>query len=100
MPSNSLTPLNDSLQPALPSSDSGAVESQQRETSSKKVTSSLGNSRERRWLEATSDPKVGELRQTLERHRSERQLVVIQDFPDPDALASAWTYKLIAQQRS
>ncbi len=98
MPSNSLTPLNDSLQPALPSSDSGAVESQQRETSSKKVTSSLGNSRERRWLEATSDPKVGELRQTLERHRSERQLVVIQDFPDPDALASAWTYKLIAQQ--
>ena len=98
MPSNSLTPLNDSLQPAVPSSDSGSVESQQRETSTKKVSSSLGNSRERRWLEATPDPKVGELRQILEHHRSERQLVVIQDFPDPDALASAWAYKLIAQQ--
>ena len=33
---------------------------------------------------------IEELRQTLEHHRSERQLVVIQDFPDPDALSSAW----------
>ncbi|NER31392.1 MAG: bifunctional oligoribonuclease/PAP phosphatase NrnA, partial [Symploca sp. SIO1C4] len=29
---------------------------------------------------------------------SERQLVVIQDFPDPDALSSAWAYQLIAEQ--
>ncbi|MGI0486946.1 DHH family phosphoesterase [Pantanalinema rosaneae CENA516] len=42
--------------------------------------------------------KVEALRQTLERHRGERQLVVLQDFPDPDALSSAWTYKLIAQK--
>lgn len=42
--------------------------------------------------------KVEALRQTLERHRGERQLAVIQDFPDPDALSSAWTYKLIAQK--
>jgi nanoRNase/pAp phosphatase (c-di-AMP/oligoRNAs hydrolase) len=41
--------------------------------------------------------KVEALRQTLERHHGERQLVILQDFPDPDALASAWTYKLIAQ---
>lgn len=34
----------------------------------------------------------------LERHRGERQLVIIQDFPDPDALSSAWAYQLIAQQ--
>ena len=40
---------------------------------------------------------IKELQQTLEHHRSERQLVVIQDFPDPDALSSAWAYKLIAQ---
>lgn len=40
---------------------------------------------------------MNELRQTLENHCSERQLVVIQDFPDPDALSSAWAYKLIAQ---
>lgn len=38
------------------------------------------------------------LRQTLERHRGDRQLVLLQDFPDPDALACAWTYKLIAKQ--
>ncbi|MDX2243741.1 MAG: bifunctional oligoribonuclease/PAP phosphatase NrnA [Leptolyngbyaceae cyanobacterium bins.302] len=42
--------------------------------------------------------KVEMLRQLLERHRGQRQLVVLQDFPDPDALSSAWTYKLIAQQ--
>jgi nanoRNase/pAp phosphatase (c-di-AMP/oligoRNAs hydrolase) len=42
--------------------------------------------------------KVEALRQTLDRHRGERQLIVLQDFPDPDALSSAWTYKLIAQK--
>lgn len=38
------------------------------------------------------------LRQALERHRGDRQLVILQDFPDPDALSCAWAYKLIAQQ--
>lgn len=42
--------------------------------------------------------KVEALRQTLERHRNEHQLIIVQDFPDPDGLSSAWTYKLIAQQ--
>lgn len=42
--------------------------------------------------------KVEMLRHLLERHRGERQLIVLQDFPDPDALSSAWTYKLIAQK--
>jgi len=41
--------------------------------------------------------KVEALRQTLERHRGERQLLLLQDFPDPDALSSGWAYKLIAQ---
>jgi nanoRNase/pAp phosphatase (c-di-AMP/oligoRNAs hydrolase) len=41
--------------------------------------------------------KIEAFKQTLERHRGERQLIVLQDFPDPDALSSAWTYKLIAQ---
>ena len=36
-------------------------------------------------------------RQTLERHRGDRHLLILQDFPDPDALSSAWAYKLIAQ---
>jgi nanoRNase/pAp phosphatase (c-di-AMP/oligoRNAs hydrolase) len=46
----------------------------------------------------SSNSIVTHLRQTLEGHRGERQLIVIQDFPDPDALSSAWAYQLIAQQ--
>lgn len=42
--------------------------------------------------------RIEALRQTLERHRGERQIVVLQDFPDPDALSAGWTYKLIAQK--
>ncbi len=33
----------------------------------------------------------------LQNHQGERQLIIIQDFPDPDALSSAWAYKLIAE---
>ena len=40
---------------------------------------------------------LGKLRQTLELHRGEQQIIVIQDFPDPDALSSAWAYELIAK---
>ncbi len=35
---------------------------------------------------------------TLENHRGERLLIVLQDFPDPDALSSGWAFKLIAQR--
>lgn len=34
---------------------------------------------------------------TLKKHQDESQIIVIQDFPDPDALSSAWAYKLIAE---
>ncbi|NET48371.1 MAG: bifunctional oligoribonuclease/PAP phosphatase NrnA [Merismopedia sp. SIO2A8] len=44
------------------------------------------------------EQKINELQQVLERHRGDRQLVVLQDFPDPDALSSAWAYNLIAQE--
>ncbi|HEY9623587.1 MAG TPA: bifunctional oligoribonuclease/PAP phosphatase NrnA [Crinalium sp.] len=44
-----------------------------------------------------TEQKVEALRRTLERHRGERHLVLLQDFPDPDALSCAWAYKLIAQ---
>lgn len=54
---------------------------------------------------STTDPKrssdlekiIQHLRKTLEKHEGERQIVIIQDFPDPDALSSAWAYKLIAE---
>ncbi|BAZ68271.1 MAG: bifunctional oligoribonuclease/PAP phosphatase NrnA [Pelatocladus maniniholoensis HA4357-MV3] len=42
--------------------------------------------------------KSEELRQMMLAHRHDRQLVILQDFPDPDALSSAWAYLLIAQQ--
>ncbi|WP_341525464.1 bifunctional oligoribonuclease/PAP phosphatase NrnA [Nostoc sp. UHCC 0302] len=42
--------------------------------------------------------KSEELQKTLLAHRHDRHLVILQDFPDPDALSSAWTYQLIAQQ--
>ncbi|TAF10131.1 MAG: bifunctional oligoribonuclease/PAP phosphatase NrnA [Nostocales cyanobacterium] len=42
--------------------------------------------------------KSEELQKTLLAHRHERHLVILQDFPDPDALSSAWAYQLIAQQ--
>ncbi len=38
------------------------------------------------------------LDQVLDRHRGERFLIVMQDFPDPDALSSGWAFKLIAQR--
>ncbi|MBW4686589.1 MAG: bifunctional oligoribonuclease/PAP phosphatase NrnA [Komarekiella atlantica HA4396-MV6] len=45
-----------------------------------------------------ANQKSEELQKTLLAHRHDRQLVILQDFPDPDALSSAWTYQLIAQQ--
>ncbi|QDZ40195.1 bifunctional oligoribonuclease/PAP phosphatase NrnA [Euhalothece natronophila Z-M001] len=48
--------------------------------------------------DASLDEVIEAFQKTLERHRGERQLVIIQDFPDPDALSSAWAYQLIAQQ--
>jgi nanoRNase/pAp phosphatase (c-di-AMP/oligoRNAs hydrolase) len=42
------------------------------------------------------DAPVQAIRSLLEKHRDERQIILLQDFPDPDALSSAWTYKLIA----
>ncbi|MEA5620757.1 bifunctional oligoribonuclease/PAP phosphatase NrnA [Cronbergia sp. UHCC 0137] len=42
--------------------------------------------------------KSEELQKALLGHRHERQLVILQDFPDPDALSCAWAYQLIAQQ--
>ena len=35
---------------------------------------------------------------TLEKHRGERHLVILHDFPDPDAISSAYAHKLISAQ--
>lgn len=49
-------------------------------------------------LSSLPNQKVESLQHILEKHQNERQLVVMQDFPDPDALSSAWAYQLIAEQ--
>ncbi|MFM2303043.1 MAG: hypothetical protein RLZZ135_448, partial [Cyanobacteriota bacterium] len=35
----------------------------------------------------SEDIRVAALKATLEKHRGERQIILIQDFPDPDALS-------------
>jgi nanoRNase/pAp phosphatase (c-di-AMP/oligoRNAs hydrolase) len=35
----------------------------------------------------------------LERHRGERHAIILQDYPDPDAISSAWAHRLISQSR-
>jgi len=45
-----------------------------------------------------SEQRAIALEQLLEKHRGDRQLILLQDFPDPDALSCGWAYKLIAEQ--
>ena len=40
--------------------------------------------------------KAAEMAALLEQHRDERHAIVMQDYPDPDAISSAWAHKLIA----
>jgi nanoRNase/pAp phosphatase (c-di-AMP/oligoRNAs hydrolase) len=40
--------------------------------------------------------KSAELAALLETHRGERHAIVMQDYPDPDAISTAWAHKLIA----
>ena len=62
-------------------------------------------SRERRSpIEASERPeevppttgRAAELSALLEQHRGERHAIVLQDYPDPDAISSAWAHKMIA----
>lgn len=40
-------------------------------------------------------PKIAEI---LESHRGEQHVIVIQDFPDPDAISSAYAHQLISKE--
>jgi nanoRNase/pAp phosphatase (c-di-AMP/oligoRNAs hydrolase) len=61
-------------------------------------------SRERRSLTDVSEKptevrpigKSAELAALLENHKGERHAIVLQDYPDPDAISSAWAHKMIA----
>ncbi|MEQ9001906.1 MAG: bifunctional oligoribonuclease/PAP phosphatase NrnA [Coleofasciculus sp. B1-GNL1-01] len=99
MESNSLKSVNNNaLPPKASPSDGSAAASHQQKTSPKNPKNRSNNTGERQRRFDASQAKIGELQQVLDRHSSERQLIVIQDFPDPDALSSAWAYQLIAQQ--
>jgi nanoRNase/pAp phosphatase (c-di-AMP/oligoRNAs hydrolase) len=43
-----------------------------------------------------NDEATREFHEFLRRHRGERHAVALQDFPDPDAIASAFAYRLLA----
>lgn len=100
MESNPLKSVNNNaLHNKASGSDGNDGTSRQQKASPKNPNNrSSSSSREPRQLIDASETKIGELQKVLDHHSSERQLIVIQDFPDPDALSSAWAYQLIAQQ--
>ncbi|MEM7580381.1 MAG: bifunctional oligoribonuclease/PAP phosphatase NrnA [Cyanobacteria bacterium P01_A01_bin.80] len=57
-----------------------------------------GNNRAASRASTLAAQKSEQLLNTLKAHKHERQVIILQDFPDPDALSSAWTYLLIAEQ--
>ncbi|MDY6896663.1 MAG: bifunctional oligoribonuclease/PAP phosphatase NrnA [Cyanobacteriota bacterium] len=76
----------DSLEVSLPSDQS--------------VATAIPNTNNRAGSRASTlaAQKSEQLLNTLKAHKHERQIIILQDFPDPDALSSAWTYLLIAEQ--
>ncbi|HEX8184658.1 MAG TPA: bifunctional oligoribonuclease/PAP phosphatase NrnA, partial [Blastocatellia bacterium] len=42
--------------------------------------------------------KAAELSALLEKRRGERHAIVMQDYPDPDAISTAWAHKMIASR--
>jgi len=94
-----LTPSDDTqstvseLIPAISNPVEPLLKSLQESPTYRTQSSSYDTVRSREQLQ-----KVEVLQRSLESHQGERQLIVLQDFPDPDALSSAWTYKLIAQK--
>jgi nanoRNase/pAp phosphatase (c-di-AMP/oligoRNAs hydrolase) len=102
MQSRSLKPLDRVTvadpQPVTEGDDTVVVESLLKERQTPPSLSATKTAYEQRCSPHNPAERTSLLRQTLERHREERQLVILQDFPDPDALSCAWAYKLIAQQ--
>jgi nanoRNase/pAp phosphatase (c-di-AMP/oligoRNAs hydrolase) len=62
----------------------------------KEVFIVIGNGNHGNLLVQEQDTK--KLESVLERHRGERHIIVIQDYPDPDAISSAYAQKLISAQ--
>jgi nanoRNase/pAp phosphatase (c-di-AMP/oligoRNAs hydrolase) len=49
-------------------------------------------------LQLETKERVARLSAMLDQHRSERHVVALQDYPDPDAISAALAYQLIAER--
>ncbi|MGB3695691.1 MAG: bifunctional oligoribonuclease/PAP phosphatase NrnA [Spirulinaceae cyanobacterium] len=87
--------LNSDYSKLLPESSPNSVVTKGQNGKKEKTKA---NSQNQQDTDLSLQERLDKLRQVLERHRGERQVLIIQDFPDPDALSSAWTYQLIAQK--
>ena len=57
-----------------------------------------GNHRAGSRASTLAAQKSEQLLNTLKAHKHERQIIILQEYPDPDALSSAWTNLLITEQ--
>ncbi|ACK65357.1 phosphoesterase RecJ domain protein [Rippkaea orientalis PCC 8801] len=96
MKSTVLTPTPNQTPPTKLRSGLAEVPPETLETE-QETKSSIISAKEPRSFSLPPGKLAQKLKHTLEHHQGERQIVVIQDFPDPDALSSAWAYQLIAQ---
>jgi len=56
------------------------------------------NGRETRDKAALEENASADMAQVLEAHRGERHIVVLQDFPDPDGISSAFAHQIISAE--
>ncbi len=85
--------VQSSLSPAEQAVDRNKLESTAQSVDVS-TRSSTVTSPQQRLLEQRSEAFL----RVLDQHRGRRHLVILQDFPDPDALSSAWAYSLIAER--
>ncbi|MGF1458026.1 MAG: bifunctional oligoribonuclease/PAP phosphatase NrnA [Leptolyngbyaceae cyanobacterium] len=61
-------------------------------------TASVKKEPSKHYPQPANSGVINQLDRLLAERSGDRHLVLIQDFPDPDALSSAWAYRLICEQ--
>ncbi|HVF89094.1 MAG TPA: bifunctional oligoribonuclease/PAP phosphatase NrnA [Blastocatellia bacterium] len=64
----------------------------------KEVSKEVGKEPGGKLADVRPMSKASELAALLEAHRGEKHAIVMQDYPDPDALSAAWAHKMIASR--